>query len=164
MSTPRPLRGSFQQLLLLAFVLIALLLGGIALRTVYTFDQLMAQSSGFAQRALQLSAAAQMLAERNSDLERAARQSLVLNDSLLRKRFDDTATDARRVLHILEPDDITPTLATSTGKPSENWFGASTPPVQSRLDKRRKSGSNRTSRSGWPRKSLNHCAATAPMS
>ena len=113
MSTPRPLRGSFQQLLLLAFVLIALLLGGIALRTVYTFDQLMAQSSGFAQRALQLSAAAQMLAERNSDLERAARQSLVLNDSLLRKRFDDTATDARRVLHILEPDDITPTLATS---------------------------------------------------
>ena len=68
MSTPRPLRGSFQQLLLLAFVLIALMLGGIALRTVFTFDQLMAQSSGFAQRALQLNAAAQMLAERNSDL------------------------------------------------------------------------------------------------
>lgn len=109
MNRGRP--GAFQLLLLLAFLLIALLLGGIALRTVFTFDRLMAQSSGFTQRALQLSAAAQTLAERNSDLERAARQSLVLGDHLLRKRFDDHAKDARQVLQVLEPNDITPALA-----------------------------------------------------
>ena len=88
MNSRKPVWGSFQQLLLLAFLLIALLLGGIALRTVYTFDELINQSRGFSQRALQLNAAAQALTERSADLERSARQSLVLGDSVLRRRFN----------------------------------------------------------------------------
>ena len=71
MNSRKPVWGSFQQLLLLAFLLIALLLGGIALRTVYTFDELINQSRGFSQRALQLNAAAQALTERSAVFARA---------------------------------------------------------------------------------------------
>ena len=106
MNSRKPVWGSFQQLLLLAFLLIALLLGGIALRTVYTFDELINQSRGFSQRALQLNAAAQALTERSADLERSARQSLVLGDSVLRRRFNETADDARKVLQALGPQDV----------------------------------------------------------
>lgn len=137
MSTPRPLRGSFQQLLLVAFLLIALMLGGIALRTVITFERLMGQSSGFSQRALQLNAAAQALAERNSDLERSARQSLVLGDALLRKRFDDTANDARRILHTLEPNDITPVLASGWRRQLTHITSLLDGPADTALDRER---------------------------
>jgi two-component system sensor histidine kinase GlrK len=79
--------GSFRQLLLVAFMLIAALLGGTALRAVVILDRLMAQSAEEAARALELHAAVQSLAARTAAMERAARQSLVLNDSVLRTRF-----------------------------------------------------------------------------
>ena len=94
-------RGSFQQLLLFAFLLITALLVGVALRSVFQYDALMTQSRDAASRALALSGAAQSLAERSAAMERAGRQSLVLNDAVLRRRFDDAARDAQNVLQRL---------------------------------------------------------------
>jgi two-component system sensor histidine kinase GlrK len=110
------LRGSFQQLLLIAFLVIAALTGGIALRSVFTFDDLIAQSRGFSERALQLSGAVQQLVGSSAVMERAGRQSLILNDQLLRKRFDESAKDASALLSSLVPDDATPALAQSWHK------------------------------------------------
>jgi two-component system sensor histidine kinase GlrK len=90
--------GSFRQLLLVAFMTIAALLGGTALRAVVILDRLMAQSSEEAATALTLNGAAQSLAARTAGMERAARQSLVLNDWVLRKRFDEEAAAASAAL------------------------------------------------------------------
>ena len=79
------IRGSFQQLLLFAFLLITALLVGVALRSVLQYDALMTQSRDAAARALRLSGASQSLAERSAAMERAGRQSLVLNDAVLRQ-------------------------------------------------------------------------------
>ena len=108
---PRRPRGSFQLFLLLAFLLIAALMGGISLRAVATFDGLVAQSRGFSARALQLNGAVQQLAGSSAVMERAGRQSLILNDLMLRKRFDESARDAEQLLASLVPDDVVPELA-----------------------------------------------------
>lgn len=105
------LRGSFQQLLLLAFLVIAAMTGAIALRSVFTFDDLIAQSRGFSARALQLNGTVQQLVGSSAVMERAGRQSLILNDQMLRKRFDESAHDANTLLQSLVPDDATPALA-----------------------------------------------------
>jgi two-component system sensor histidine kinase GlrK len=99
-------RGSFQQLLLFAFLLITALLVGVALRAVFQYDILMTQSRDAAARALTLSGAAQSLAERSAAMERAGRQSLVLNDAVLRRRFEDAARDARQVLSRLSSNGL----------------------------------------------------------
>jgi two-component system sensor histidine kinase GlrK len=104
-------RGSFRQLLLLAFLLIAVLLGGVALRAVFTFDGLMARSLGFSARTLELNGAAQSLTERSATMERAARQSLILNDNLLRRRFEEAAAEARKIVGNLQPADLPAPLA-----------------------------------------------------
>ena len=98
MATLKAARGSFQQLLLFAFLLITGLLVGVALRSVFQYDALMTQSRDAAARALTLSGAAQSLAERSAAMERAGRQSLVLNDAVLRRRFEDAARDAHGVV------------------------------------------------------------------
>jgi two-component system sensor histidine kinase GlrK len=90
--------GSFRQLLLVAFLLIAALLGGTALHAVVMLERLVAQSGYEADRALALNAAAQALATRTAGMERTARQSLVLNDALLRRRFDEEWRAARTAL------------------------------------------------------------------
>lgn len=90
--------GSFRQLLLVAFMLIAALLGGTALRAVVILDRLMAQSSEAAARALALNGAAQALTAHTLGMERAARQSLILNDSVLRRRFNEETQSARSAL------------------------------------------------------------------
>jgi len=90
--------GSFRQLLLVAFMLIAALLSATALRAVVTLERLVAQSGQEAARALELSGAAQSLAARTAGMERAARQSLVLNDALLRRRFEEEGRAARNTL------------------------------------------------------------------
>ena len=89
---------SFRQLLVVAFLLIAALLAAASLRALFTLEQLTLQSSDSATRALDLSAAAQSLTERSVAMERSARQSLVLGDRLLRRRFDEAAGEAREVL------------------------------------------------------------------
>jgi two-component system sensor histidine kinase GlrK len=94
---------SFRQLLLVSFLLIAALLGGIALKAVWTFDALMLQSSGFARSALNLSGSVQALSERSATMERAARQSLILNDAVLRRRFAEAGQEAEQALERLGP-------------------------------------------------------------
>ena len=102
----KAVRGSFQQLLLCAFLLITALLVGVALRSVFQYDALMTQSRDAAARALALSGAAQSLAERSAAMERAGRQSLVLNDAVLRRRFEDAARDARAIVERLEDNGV----------------------------------------------------------
>jgi len=93
---------SFQQLLLLAFLLIAGLLGASSLGALYSLEQLMVQSREGAVQATRLSAAAQALGQRGQTMERAARQSLVLGDAQLRRGFDDMARDAQQTLQQLQ--------------------------------------------------------------
>lgn len=94
-----PLNGfSFQQLLLLAFLLIAGLLGVSSLRALYTLEQLMVQSRHGTSEATSLGIAAQVLNQRGQALERAARQSLVLRDAPLRRSFNDMSLEALGVL------------------------------------------------------------------
>jgi two-component system sensor histidine kinase GlrK len=102
----KAVRGSFQQLLLCAFLLITALLVGVALRSVFQYDALMTQSRDAASRALALSGAAQSLAERSAAMERAGRQSLVLNDAVLRRRFEDAARDALAIVERLEDNGV----------------------------------------------------------
>ncbi len=91
-------RGSFQQLLLFAFLLVVGLLVGVSLRAVFQFDTLITQSRDQASSALALSNGARSLSERSAAMERAARQSVVLNDAVLRGRFSDAARDASELL------------------------------------------------------------------
>jgi len=89
---------SFRQLLLLAFLLVAALLGAASLRGLATFEELLTQSRQGSARAVQLSADVQLLAERSIAMERAARQYLLLDDEALRQRFDEAAGDAAQTL------------------------------------------------------------------
>ncbi len=94
-------RISFRQLLVMAFLLIAALLGASSLRALYTLESLTMQSRQSAAKALELSAAAQSLTERSMSMERASRQAIVLDDRALRERFSSTARDAAAVLERL---------------------------------------------------------------
>lgn len=104
-------RFSFPQLLLVAFLLIGSLLGATALRALFTLEDLMAQSRDGATQAIELSTAAQSLAERSVAMERAARQSLVLRDAPLRQRFVEASKQARDILVRLQDNDLPPSLA-----------------------------------------------------
>ncbi|MCZ8092324.1 MAG: HAMP domain-containing sensor histidine kinase [Acidovorax sp.] len=107
----RPHGPSFQQLLLLAFLLIAGLLGASALRAVFTLETLMGQSQASAAQAAALNVAAQALNQRGQAMERSARQSLVLNDPLLRQSFDDLAADAQGIVRQLSDAGLPPAQA-----------------------------------------------------
>jgi two-component system sensor histidine kinase GlrK len=91
-------RISFRQLLLVAFLLIAALLGAVLLRGLYTLEDLVNRSREGAQRAVVLSAQAQGLGELLATMERSARQYLVLDDPALRERFEQAAADAQGLL------------------------------------------------------------------
>ncbi len=93
---------SFQQMLLLAFLLVAGLLGVSSLRALYTLEQLMVQSRLGATEATSLNAAAQALNQRGQALERAARQSLVLRDAPLRRSFNEMTGEAQTLLDKLQ--------------------------------------------------------------
>lgn len=89
---------SFRQLLVLAFLLIALLLGAASLHGLRTLEFLVRESREGLAHALQLNADVQMLAERRVTMERAARQYLVLGDPALRQRFNEAAHEASAAL------------------------------------------------------------------
>lgn len=99
-------RFSFRQLLVIAFLLIAALLGAASLRALFTLEDLTLQSRDNAARALDLSGAAQSLRERSLSMERSARQSVVLNDGVLRERVKDDAREATKLLTTLAREDI----------------------------------------------------------
>ncbi|MFT3956534.1 MAG: HAMP domain-containing sensor histidine kinase [Piscinibacter sp.] len=94
-------RYSFRQLLLVAFLLIAALLGAASLRGLFTLEGLLLQSGAGARSAVAETAAVQQLGERTVAMERAARQYLVLDDPVLRQRFDDAAREAEDALRQL---------------------------------------------------------------
>lgn len=104
-------RASFRQLLLLGFLLIAGLLAAASLGGLFTLERLTVQSRSAAERAVQLSSAVQQLAERSVAMERAARQFLVLEDPLLRRRFNEAASDAETVLQDLQGQRLIPEQA-----------------------------------------------------
>lgn len=107
-----PLSGfSFQQLLLLAFLLIAGLLGVSSLRALHTLEQLMVQSRHGTTQATAMGTAAQSLNQRGQALERAARQSLVLRDAPLRRSFDEMSVDALGILERLQQGGLPPEQA-----------------------------------------------------
>jgi two-component system, NtrC family, sensor histidine kinase GlrK len=91
-------RISFRQLLVLAFFMISALLGATSVRALFALESLTTQSREGAARALELGTGAQALTERSVSMERASRQAIVLDDRLLRERFNAAARDADQVL------------------------------------------------------------------
>ncbi len=83
---------------MIAFLLIAALLGAASLRALFTLEDLSLQSRDNAARALELSGAAQSLSERSVSMERTARQSVVLDDRVLRERFTEELREAADIL------------------------------------------------------------------
>jgi two-component system sensor histidine kinase GlrK len=104
-------RISFRQLLLVAFLAIGLLLGAAALRAVLILEQLMAQSSAASDRALDLTSSAQSLTARSVAMERAARQSLIFNDAVLARRFQEELAHAQASLLRMRRHDLPERLA-----------------------------------------------------
>jgi two-component system, NtrC family, sensor histidine kinase GlrK len=98
LAMPRP---SFRQLLLAAFVVMALLLGGVALRGQWALEALLEKSRAEAARSLNLTAQAERLGELSQGMERSARQYLVLGDTSLRSAFQRAASDADGVVQTL---------------------------------------------------------------
>ncbi|MES2412521.1 MAG: HAMP domain-containing sensor histidine kinase [Pseudomonadota bacterium] len=103
-------RISFRQLLVIAFLLIAALLGAASLRALFTLETLTTESRQGAARALELSAAAQSLTERSISMERSSRQAIVLDDRVLRERFTTASRDAVVVLDRLTSQGVPGTL------------------------------------------------------
>ncbi|KAB2922863.1 MAG: HAMP domain-containing histidine kinase [Dechloromonas sp.] len=83
------IRISFRQGMLIGFSVIVMLLGGVALRSWMLVENLVEQSRRSSEQAIRLTAAIQELGERSVDIERSARQYLVLDDPLFRQRFDE---------------------------------------------------------------------------
>ncbi|MDP3539571.1 MAG: ATP-binding protein [Azonexus sp.] len=83
------IRVSFRQGMLLGFAVIVLLLGGVALQSWLVVERLVDESRRNSEQAIHLTAAIQELAERTVDIERSARQYLVLDDPLFHQRFDE---------------------------------------------------------------------------
>lgn len=100
--------------MLAGFLLIAVLLSWAALRGWLVLEHYVEQSRQSGEQALQASAAIQELAARTVDLERGARQFVVLKDATLLDRFDESAQQALVAAGRLQaiPD---PTLAALAG-------------------------------------------------
>ena len=95
-------RISFRQGMLLGFTLIVMLLGGAAIHSWLVVERLVAQSRLSSEQAMQLTAAVQELGERTVDIERSARQYLVLDNPEFRQRFDQHLAQSLTVIDRLE--------------------------------------------------------------
>ena len=130
-------RLSFRQLLVIAFLLIAALLGAASLRALFALQDLTLQSRDNAARALELSGAAQSLRERSVAMERSARQSVVLDDRVLRQHFKDEAREATSLVSRLANENI----AAARDKPwrdhMDNMLALLTGPLATALDRER---------------------------
>ncbi|MDQ2779926.1 MAG: ATP-binding protein [Pseudomonadota bacterium] len=96
-------RPSFRQLLLAAFLLMAGLMGAVALRGQFTLEQLLQRSRAGAERTLQLTGNVERLGEEGRTMERAARQFVVLGDPPLREIYTRAAAEADSHLQALAP-------------------------------------------------------------
>ena len=95
-------RISFRQGMLLGFALIVLLLGGAAVQSWLVVERLVDQSRYSSDHAIQLMASVQELGERTIDIERSARQYLVLDNPVFRQRFDEHLSQSLAVVDRLE--------------------------------------------------------------
>jgi two-component system sensor histidine kinase GlrK len=96
-----PVNLSFRQLSLVAFLLIAALLGATSVHALLTLDRLAAHSRQTGNDAVALTANAQRLAERSVAMERSARQFLVLNDPAFLDRFGEAWRDGLGALEAI---------------------------------------------------------------
>ncbi len=99
-ATPLPAmsRLSFSHTLLASFLLIAAILGAAALGGLLAIEQLAVQSREGSRQAVDYSAAIQQLSERTVDMERSARQFLVLEDPVLLGRFRQAHSESQAAL------------------------------------------------------------------
>lgn len=95
-------RISFRQGMLLGFLLVVLLLGGVAVQSWLVVERMVEQSRRSSEQAIQLTAAIQELGERTVDMERSARQYLVLDNPVFRQRFDEHLAQSLTVVDRLE--------------------------------------------------------------
>ncbi|MBS1144994.1 MAG: hypothetical protein H6R14_2400 [Proteobacteria bacterium] len=95
-------RISFRQGMLLGFALIVLLLGGAAVQSWLVVERLVDQSRRSSEQAIQLTASIQELGERTIDIERSARQYLVLDNPVFRQRFNEHLSQSLAVVERLE--------------------------------------------------------------
>ena len=102
MTLPRP---SFCQLLL-----VATLLGAVALRGQHTRKRLLQRSRAGVERTLQLSGHAERLGEQGLAMGRAAPQFLVLRDAALRDAHEHAAADAQSHVQALGADAVSAEL------------------------------------------------------
>lgn len=135
----RPLlqRLSFRQLLVIAFLLIAALLGAASLRALYALQELTLQSRDSAARALALSGAAQSLRERSLSMERTARQSVVLDDKVLRGRFRDDSRDASALVARLAQEGISAAQGSAWHAHFDAITGLLSGPLETALERER---------------------------
>ncbi len=96
------LRPSFRLTLLASFLLIAAILGAAAISGWLSLESFARASREGGSAALALTSSVQQLSERTVDLERSARQYLVLEDPLLRERFRAAQHEALAALLRLE--------------------------------------------------------------
>lgn len=96
------IRISFRQGMLLGFAVIVVLLGGAALQSWLVLERLVEQSRQTSEQAIELTAEIQELGERTVDLERSARQYLVLKDPQFRLRFDEHLTQSLALVDRLD--------------------------------------------------------------
>lgn len=106
------LRISFRKVMLAGFILIILLLGGMAVRSWLVVERFVDQNRRGSEMALQLTASIQELAERTIDVERSARQFLVLGDTVLRERFDENLQHALAAIERLDLIGAPPLVST----------------------------------------------------
>ncbi|MBX3610687.1 MAG: two-component sensor histidine kinase [Hydrogenophaga sp.] len=133
----RPSSLSFQQLLLIAFLLIGALLGAAAVRALFSLETLLGQSREGTAQAIALATAAQSLSERSLTMERAARQSLVLRDNQLRQRFTEAAGHARDILKRLEDNELPGEFAQPWRRQIDVVTGLLEGPADTALDRER---------------------------
>ena len=88
--------------MLLGFALIVLLLGGAAVQSWLVVERLVDQSRRSSEQAIQLTASIQELGERTVDIERSARQYLVLDNPVFRQRFDEHLSQSQAVVDRLD--------------------------------------------------------------
>ncbi|MDQ5879160.1 MAG: two-component system, NtrC family, sensor histidine kinase GlrK [Pseudomonadota bacterium] len=112
-------RLSFRTTLLIGFLLLATFLGAAALRGLLALEDFSVKSRKSADLAVQVTADLQQLAERTVDLERSARQYLVLKDPALKLRFDILVAEALPALERLQAID-----ASSFSPPANDWRNA----------------------------------------
>lgn len=96
------IRISFRQAMFAGFALIVLLLGSVALRSWLIVEGLVEQNRRNSEQAVQLTSAVQAFEQGGVDLERSARQYLVLDSPQVARHFDEQVGRALARLALLD--------------------------------------------------------------